>query len=98
MFPEGASATSHAGGIVLTTRLAPSDLGAASVTWAVARDRRMRDVVAGGRTAAGAADGWTVRVDASAPGAAGTYWFQFRALGVTSAAGRIDVGVNDASA
>lgn len=98
VFPEGIAAQQHGDTTVLITRIASSEVGVASVTWAVARDPRMRSVVIGGRTAAKAETGWSVRVDAPGLPEAASYWFQFRALGVTSAVGRIDGRGTDASA
>lgn len=97
VFPDGVAAVPTPRGVVLTTRLAPSDVGAASVTWAVARDRGMRDVVAGGRSAARSQEQWVVQVDAPPLPAGTPYWFQFRVLGVTSTVGRIDLEVSHAS-
>ena len=96
VFPAGAAAVRTAGGVTLRTRIAPSSIGAASVTWAVARDRGMRQVVAGGRTSARASDDWLVHVDVAGLGG-GVHWFQFRAMGVTSAVGRVE-GHDDAAA
>lgn len=98
MFPSGVIATRTPGGASLSTRIAPSEVGAASVTWAVARDRRMRDVVAGGRTAAAVAGGWLVHAEVGGLDAGTPYWFQFRAMGVTSPVGRITQEAHDAPA
>lgn len=98
VFLEGIIAERHGDATVLTTRIAPSEVGAASVTWAVARDPRMRAVVIGGRISATAEEGWRVRVEAPRLRDATPYWFQFRAMGVTSVVGRIDRGASDAPA
>lgn len=98
VFPDGVGVAVSTAGAVVTTRIMPSGVGAASVTWTVARDRGMRDVVTGGRTAARAEEDWLVRVTVPrlTPGA--TYWFQFRVLGVTSTVGRIAMEATDAPA
>lgn len=98
VFPDGVGAGVSTEGPVLTTRIAPSGVGATSVTWAVARDRAMRDVVAGGRTSARAEDDWLVRVVVPGLTPRATYWFQFRVLGVTSTVGRIVMEATDAPA
>ena len=96
VFPSGAAAVRTQRGVTLMTQVAPSSVGAASLTWAVARDRGMRQIVAGGRTSARASDDWNVHVDL--PGLEdGLHWFQFRAMGVTSAVARIE-GDGDAAA
>ena len=98
VFPAGVAARISTAGAVLETRISPSDVGAASVTWSVARDRAMRDVVAGGRTSARAEQDWLVRVVVAdlPPGA--PHWFQFRVSGVTSTVGRIAPEATDAPA
>lgn len=98
VFPGGVGAGVSGEGAVLTTRITPSGVGAASVTWTVARDRGMRDVVTGGRTSARAEEDWLVRVVVPGLTAGAAYWFQFRVLGVTSTVGRIAMEASDAPA
>lgn len=98
VFPDGVAAGVSSTGVVLTTRITPSGVGAASVTWTVGRDRGMRDVVTGGRTSARAEENWLVRVVVPGLAAGATYWFQFRVLGVTSTVGRILMESSDAPA
>ncbi len=77
-------------GAVLWTRVPSSPTAPIAVHWQVATDAAMRDVVAGGRTSAGAASDWTVKVrlrdEALRPFT--TYWYRFSALGATSRVGR----------
>lgn len=98
VFPDGVGAGMSTAGAVLTTRITPSGVGAASVTWTVAHDRGMRDVVTGGRTSSRAEDDWLVRVTVPGLSAGVAYWFQFRVLGVTSTVGRIVMEASDAPA
>ena len=82
-------------GVVLWTRLAPEPLTGGGmapadmeVTWEVARDEGMRDVIKRGRALAAArwAHSVHVEVDGLAPGQ--WYWYQFTAGGHASALGR----------
>ena len=82
-------------GMVLWTRLAPEPLAGGGmapadveVTWELARDEKMRDVIKRGRARAAAqwAHSLHVEVDGLAPER--WYWYQFRAGGHASAIGR----------
>ena len=80
-------------GVVLWTRLAPGTSsvegfpdesalpGRVSVTWEVARDEGMRNVVATGRLDALADSAHSVHVEVAGLAAASWYWYRFTALG-----------------
>jgi alkaline phosphatase D len=77
-------------GVILWTRVAGSTTASLTVTWRVALDPALRDVVATGSARAGADTDWTVkvRVRDQALRPATTYWYRFEALGVHSRVGR----------
>ncbi len=67
---------------------APQGLSSVPVSWLMARDRELQDVVAQGETSTNAAADWTVKVDVDGLESASTYWFAFACLGRTSIVGR----------
>ena len=77
-------------GLILWTRVADSPTGPVSVTWRIATDPALRNVVVTGSTRTGATTDWTVkvRVRDRALRPATTYWYRFDALGVHSRVGR----------
>jgi alkaline phosphatase D len=77
--------------VILWTRVTPPNLSAAAdikVTWVIARDPDLTDVVATGTTTAVRDRDWTVRVDASGLDPFTYYFYGFRALGASSLTGR----------
>ena len=95
-FPLGvASGDPTADGVVLWTRLARDPLHGGGmpaddveVTWEVARDERMQNVVQRGTTVASAALGHSVHVEVAGLDPARWYWYRFRAGSEASAVGR----------
>jgi alkaline phosphatase D len=77
-------------GVVLWTRVAPSGTGPVPLTWEVARDPALREVVASGDAVADPSHDWTVkvRVRSGVLVPFTTYWYRFRALGTVSRVGR----------
>ena len=77
-------------GILLWTRISPGPGTSARLTWEIARDQAMRQVVARGHATAEARHDWTVkvRIRAAALQPFTTYWYRFRAFGVYSRVGR----------
>lgn len=75
----------------LWTRVEPSPTCPVTVAWDVARDAGMRDIVASGHATAQAAHDWTVKVRVADPALEPftTYWYRFRAFGVSSRIGRM---------
>jgi len=73
-----------------------SDQGPAPVTWTVARDPELRDVVASGETTAEAERDHTVHVDVSGLEPGVTYHYRFGAAGERSAVGRTRTLESDA--
>ena len=95
-FPLGvASGDPTADGVVLWTRLARDPLrgggmpaGDAEVTWEVARDERMQDVVQRGTAVAPAALAHSVHVEVAGLEPARWYWYRFRTGEGVSTVGR----------
>jgi alkaline phosphatase D len=90
-----ASGDPTADGVVLWTRLAPDPLGDGGmppvdveVTWHIASDDGMRQIVRQGRTVASPAWAHSVHVEAKGLDAARWYWYQFRAGNYLSPIGR----------
>lgn len=80
-------------GVVLWTRVTPPVDAAASavpieVEWRIALDPEQRELVQQGSARAEAEDDYTLHVDVGGLSPATTYYYQFRALGQTSARGR----------
>jgi alkaline phosphatase D len=76
--------------VILWTRISTTGDGASAVpvTWVIARDAALVDVVASGETAATADTDFTVKVDAAGLLPATHYWYAFEALGERSAVAR----------
>ncbi|MBW3592593.1 MAG: alkaline phosphatase D family protein [Actinobacteria bacterium] len=74
--------------VVLWTRVTPPDDEPVDVTWRVARDAALEDVVGEGTTVAGEGTDYTVHVDATGLEPATTYHYAFDALGRRSPVGR----------
>jgi alkaline phosphatase D len=74
--------------VVLWTRVTPSSAQAVDVTWRVARDPELDEVVAEGTTATDGATDFTVHVDTDGLEPATTYYYAFEALGARSPVGR----------
>lgn len=76
--------------VILWTRATDpgSSTAAIPVTWTLARDPQMRDVVAGGVTEAAPDADFTVKVEATGLEPARHYWYTFAARGETSVVGR----------
>lgn len=76
--------------VILWTRLTSAGRrrGPARVTWTVARDAELRDVVLRGDEVTDASRDWTVHVDAIGLQAGTTYHYGFTAAGVASPVGR----------
>src|SRR5258707_4391262 len=74
--------------IMLWTRITQDGTDPVDVTWTIARDRSLQDVVGSGLVRASAERDWTVHVDAAGLEPGRTYWYAFRALGETSPTGR----------
>lgn len=74
--------------VILWTRVTPRNNGAQRVSWQVARDERMSQVVAKGEVETGAARDYTVKVDASGLEAGTTYYYRFASNNEQSVVGR----------
>jgi alkaline phosphatase D len=75
--------------VVVWTRVTPTNLEhGLTVKWRVARDARMRQVVAKGRARTDILRDFTVKVDVDGLDAAQTYYYQFTAHGARSPIGR----------
>jgi len=75
--------------VILWTRVTPKPPGGAeTVSWQIARDPKMAQVVSRGEVQTGAARDFTVKVDATGlqPGTA--YYYRFESMGARSAIGR----------
>jgi len=95
-----ASGAPRPDGFILWTRLAPEPLSAnpaapggmtggdVPVTYEIAGDEAMRDIVRRGVADAEAAYGWSVHADVSGLQAARHYWYRFRCGDAVSAVGR----------
>jgi alkaline phosphatase D len=77
-------------GVVLWTRVAPPAAGPVAVTWEIARDPALRDVVVRGGAVADPGHDWTVKVGVRSGALAPftTYWYRFQAQGAFSRVGR----------
>ena len=91
-----ASGYPHDSGATLWTRLAPEPLDGGGmlpkpveVEWEVATDERLHSIVRSGRALAVPEWGHSVHVDVTGLAPARWYWYRFRALGMTSPAGRL---------
>lgn len=76
-------------GVVLWTRVTPTDMNSVEVGWRVARDPEMTQIVTQGTATAGSADDYHVKVQVESalqPGT--TYYYDFIALGKRSMVGR----------
>lgn len=74
--------------VIIWTRVTTQWPGPVGVSWRVARDPQLRDVVAGGLTVTDKTLDFTVKVDVTGLEAATTYYYGFRALGADSLTGR----------
>lgn len=76
--------------VVLWTRVSgmPGDATKVTVSWTVAQDEAMTDVVATGTSTARAAEDWTVHVDVSGLEPATFHWYAFEVNGTRSPIGR----------
>jgi len=77
--------------VILWTRITPENgetPASIEVTWELARDPEMGDVVAMGTATTGPERDYTVKVDATGLDAATTYYYRFEGLGGRSAVGR----------
>jgi alkaline phosphatase D len=84
-----ASGDPQADRVVLWTRVTPrSGTGPQTVSWLVARDTKLSQVVARGEVQTGAARDFTVKVDATELDSATTYYYRFESGGEQSPIGR----------
>lgn len=74
--------------VVLWTRVTTAQTGGVDVSWTVARDQRLTQVVARGTTRTGAERDHTAKVLVSGLAPATTYYYRFGALGAQSLVGR----------
>ena len=74
--------------VILWTRVTPKAPGSLSVSWTLASDPKLAQVVARGEVATGAAIDYTVKIDATGLKPATAYYYRFEALGERSAIGR----------
>lgn len=75
--------------VILWTRVTPkSPAGSQRVSWIVARDPKLAQVVARGEAETGAARDFTVKLDATGLQPATTYYYRFESMGERSAVGR----------
>ncbi len=75
--------------IILWTRVSPKVLtGSVPVTWSVAKDPKLTQVVGRGQTETGASRDFTVKIDAPGLEPGTTYYYRFEALGSQSPLGR----------
>ncbi|MGH9201092.1 MAG: alkaline phosphatase D family protein [Vicinamibacterales bacterium] len=75
--------------VMLWTRVSPKVLsGSVSVSWSLAKDPKLAQVVARGQTETGASRDFTVKIDAPGLEPATTYYYRFEALGSPSPIGR----------
>src|SRR2546423_14403052 len=89
MFRHGvASADPLHDRVLIWTRVTPPSGGPTDVTWTVARDADLGDVVASGTVVAEAAADHTVTVDVEGLSPATTYWYGFSAGGARAGGGR----------
>lgn len=74
-------------GFIIWTRLTPDEEGEVGVTYRVATDPDMLNVVDAGVYSTGAERDYTVKVDVRGLNAGESYWYQFEALGESSIVG-----------
>ena len=74
--------------VILWTRVTPRTGGAQRVSWQVARDERMSQIVVRGEIETGAARDYTVKVDAIGLDPATTYYYRFSSNNEQSVIGR----------
>jgi alkaline phosphatase D len=76
--------------VILWTRVTPvqEDARAVDVSWRVASDREMTDIVAQGEARTDASLDYTIKVDAQGLAGNTTYYYDFSALGARSRVGR----------
>lgn len=74
--------------VILWTRVTPAATGPHRVSWVLASDEKVTQIVARGEVETGAARDFTVKVDASGLTPATTYYYRFAAAGEQSAIGR----------
>lgn len=74
--------------VIIWTRLTPRGTGAVPVTWEMATDPQMLNVVRSGTQSAVADRDWTVKVDVTGLAPATSYYYRFSALGGVSITGR----------
>lgn len=75
--------------VILWTRVTPkSPTGSQAVSWMVARDPKLAQVVARGEAQTGSARDFTVKLDATGLQPATTYYYRFESVGERSAIGR----------
>ena len=83
-----ASGDPTADGVMLWTRVTPPTDAVIPVTWKVATDAALADVVASGATQTDRSRDYTVRVEVDGLAAGTTYYYGFQALGAASLTGR----------
>ena len=83
-----ASGDPTSSGVMLWTRVTPPSDVTVPVTWKVATDPEMSDVVVQGTTQTDRSQDYTVRVDVTGLEAGTTYHYGFQALGAASLTGR----------
>ena len=75
--------------VILWTRVSPKATGdSVPVSWSVAKDPKLTQVVARGQTETGASRDFTVKIDAPGLAPGTTYYYRFEALGSQSPMGR----------
>lgn len=75
--------------VILWTRVTPkSPAGSTPVSWQIARDPKMAQVVSRGELQTGAARDFTVKVDVSGLDPGSVYYYRFESMGGRSAIGR----------
>jgi alkaline phosphatase D len=83
-----ASGDPRADRVILWTRVTPRTAGAQRVSWVVATDAKVTQIVARGEVETGAARDYTVKIDPSGLKPATTYYYQFTSAGEQSVIGR----------
>jgi alkaline phosphatase D len=76
------------GAVILWTRVTTTSGAAVAVSWQIARDRDMRDLVGSGEVSTDASRDFTVKVDATGLEPGKTYYYRFLAEGGSSPIGR----------
>ncbi len=75
--------------VILWTRVSPKALtGSVPVSWSLARDPRLAQIVGRGQTETGASRDFTVKIDVPGLDPGMTYYYRFEALGSQSPIGR----------